>query len=130
MRAEPRVVQDSASDRRAKFGSGYRLLRATGFDHVIHAESISDTRFKVFFVGNDRKNARLGIVVAKKKVFQASSRNRIKRLIREAFRQHIVSSRNLDIVVMGRELGSHVESVLTANLNNLFSRVESKCEKL
>ncbi len=48
--------------------------------------SASDAALIVYAIENGRDHARLGISVGKKKVRKASARNRIKRLLREAFR--------------------------------------------
>lgn len=49
---------------------------------------------------NSRPLARLGIVVAKRNVKLAVARNRIKRLVRETFRQQQQRLNGLDIVVV------------------------------
>jgi ribonuclease P protein component len=48
--------------------------------------SASDTLLIVYAIENGRDFPRLGISIGKKRVRKASARNRIKRLIREAFR--------------------------------------------
>ena len=47
-----------------------------------------------------RDSARLGLAVAKKRLKRAVDRNRIKRLIRESFRQQRDRLKGLDIVVL------------------------------
>ncbi len=46
--------------------------------------------------------ARLGLAIAKKHLRKATSRNRIKRLIRESFRLHQSRLKGLDLVVLAR----------------------------
>lgn len=127
MLVAPRVVQDSQSNLSAKFTAAHRLLRENGFDHVVRAESISDRHFKVFFVRNGKKNARFGMIVGKKTLALATDRNRMKRVIREAFRQHRIKLCGLDMVVMLRRNDPQEESVQVGNLKMLFNRVVSRC---
>jgi ribonuclease P protein component len=114
----------------AKFTAAQRLLRKDGFGRVVNAENIADKKFKIFFLHNGRKNARLGIIASKKTLPNAVDRNHVKRIIREAFRQHSIKLRTLDLVVMVRrayaqELGSRCDS-----LETLFSRIENRCAEL
>jgi ribonuclease P protein component len=103
------------------------LLRADGFDHVIHAENIADKHFKIFFARNCENNARLGIIASKKTLPSAANRNRVKRIIRETFRQHNIKVCKLDIVVMVRCDYSQKVDPRFDNLERLFSQVENKC---
>ena len=54
----------------------------------------------MLYRASDRDTARLGLAVAKKRLKRAVDRNRIKRLIRESFRQHRAILGGLDIVVL------------------------------
>ncbi|MDO8262956.1 MAG: ribonuclease P protein component [Gallionella sp.] len=110
--------------------AAHRLLRENGFDHVVHAENIADKHFKIFFVRNGKKNARLGMIVGKKTLSGAVDRNRLKRIIREAFRQHNIKLCKLDLVVMVRRAYPQDCGMQVANLKMLFSRVENRCVEL
>ncbi|MDO8464851.1 MAG: ribonuclease P protein component [Gallionella sp.] len=125
MHVAPRAVQNSRFSPSAKFTAAHRLLRENGFDHAVRAESISDRHFKVFFAHNGQKNARLGIMVGKKTLSGSVDRNRVKRIIREAFRQHGIKQCKFDVVVMVRRTDPHGASAV--NLKMLFSRIENRC---
>lgn len=125
MHVAPRVVQNSPSESPAGFTAAHRLLRKDGFGRVLQAESLADKHFKVFFARNDNNNARLGIVVSKRTLPHATDRNRVKRMIREAFRQHRIKACHLDLVVMARR--ACTEGIPAKGLETLFNRVESKC---
>jgi ribonuclease P protein component len=56
----------------------------------------------VLAVANDRPGARLGLVISRKAARKAVARNRVKRQIRESFRQTRAGLGSLDIVVIGR----------------------------
>jgi len=127
MHAAPRVVPDSRFSLSAKFPAAQRLLRENGYSHVLHAESMADRHFKIFFVRNGQKNAKLGIITGKKILPGAVSRNRVKRIIREAFRQHSIKLCKLDLVVMVRRAYAEEGGTQAGNLKMLFSRVENRC---
>ena len=128
------AVQDSRSSvaiaSAATLSATQRLLREDGFDHVICAENIADKQFKIFFARNHKEHARLGIVASKRILAHAVDRNRIKRVIREAFRQHSIKAQKLDIVVMVRHAYAQEPGMRGDNLKNLFSRVENRCAEL
>ena len=46
--------------------------------------------------------ARLGLAISKKNCRQATGRNRIKRIVRESFRQHQAELAGLDVVVINQ----------------------------
>lgn len=116
--------------RPAKLTAAHRLLRKDGFDRAVQAESITDKHYKIFFVHNDKSNARLGIITSKKILPRATDRNRIKRVIREVFRQHSIKTQKLDMVVMVRHAYVQQPSMRSDNLKMLFSQVESRCAEL
>ena len=130
MRAAPRAAPDLRFSISAKFTDAHRLLRKDGFSHVVHAESIEDKCFKIFFVRNSQANARLGIIARKKILPSAAHRNCIKRIIREAFRRHDVKTCKLDMVVMVRRACAQESGTRGDSLDVLFSRVKNRCAKL
>jgi ribonuclease P protein component len=112
----------------AEFTAAHRLLREDGFDHVVRAENITDRHFRISFVRNGRKNARLGIIAGKRTLPGAVQRNRVKRAIREQFRQHRIKARQIDLVVIVRCADS--TAAISEELKKLFSRVEDRCANL
>ena len=127
MHAAPRAVPNSRFSISAKFTATHRLLRENGFDHVVRAGNIADRHFKVYFVRNGQENARLGIIVGKKLLPGAADRNRVKRMIREVFRQHNIKLRKLDVVVRVRNILPGGCGAQADNLEMLFSQVENRC---
>jgi ribonuclease P protein component len=65
-----------------------------------------DKMFTVLTADNNSHAARLGLAISKKNCRLASSRNRLKRIIRESFRQHRSALDGLDIVVLNQP-GAH-----------------------
>lgn len=65
--------------------------------------------FTVLTRSNGGGEGRLGLAVSKKHCKLAVSRNRIKRLVRESFRQHQAELAGLDVVVLNQR-GTHLAS--------------------
>jgi ribonuclease P protein component len=120
-------VQDSPFSTASKISVANKLSRSVGFEHVLHAECIADRYFKVFFVRNSEKFARLGIIASKRSLSAATDRNRVKRIIRESFRHHNIKNRKLDLVVMTKRDYSWMMNARIDSLEKLFSQVENRC---
>lgn len=90
--------------RSARYPRRVRLLNSAQFKAVFdHADArVSWRELLVLARANGLDHPRLGIVVGKKNCRLASSRNRIKRLIRESYRQRLDELAGLDIIVLAR----------------------------
>ncbi|MEY4643003.1 MAG: ribonuclease protein component [Pseudomonadota bacterium] len=76
---------------------------------------------------NEHGAARLGLVMSRKNVGCAVSRNRIKRLCREAFRMRARDFVNIDIIVLARRgLDKLDNPAVTAMINHLFDKLRQK----
>jgi ribonuclease P protein component len=85
------------------FTAAQRLRHKSEFDRVYsHARRSSDALFAVFACDTGGSGPRLGLSIAARVVGIAVRRNRIKRLIRESFRQHQHELPAVDIVVNAR----------------------------
>ncbi len=80
-----------------------RLLDAAAFSRVFKKATRSrDKWFTVLCRSNDKNIARLGLAISKKHCRKAHCRNRIKRIVRESFRQHQAILAGLDVVVINQ----------------------------
>jgi ribonuclease P protein component len=79
------------------------LLKSASFDRVFRRSQRSrDRLFTVLYRESREDAARLGLAVSKKHSRKATARNRIKRIVRESFRQHQGQLTGLDVVVMSQ----------------------------
>ncbi len=87
------------------FGKTRRLLKPEDYRRVFdRAEARASHRHLLLLARtNDRDCLRLGLVIAKKHVRLAVTRNRVKRVAREFFRQLPDSSPNLDVIMLARQ---------------------------
>ena len=91
------------SSRSNRFGKNNRLPDAAAFGRVFKKAARSrDNLFTVLCRPNEEGAARLGLAISKKHCRQAAKRNRIRRIIRESFRQQQASLAGLDIVVINQ----------------------------
>lgn len=87
------------------FGKNLRLLTASDYQAVFkHAQfKVSSPQCLILAIQHGNVSPRLGLVIAKKNIRLAVQRNRVKRLIRESFRQHQHLLTGLDIVILARK---------------------------
>ena len=111
-----------------RFQKTNRLLNAAAFGRVFKKATRSrDSLFTVLCRTNGTDVARLGMAISKKHCKKASSRNRIKRLIRESFRYHQDALAGLDIVVMNQP---DAATATNSTIGESLERHWRRCEKL
>ena len=115
----------------ASFPPAARLRLPSEFNHVFRDGTRSvDACFVVLSCGNRDGAARLGITVAKKIVAGAAKRTRIKRTVRESFRQNRQLLPELDIVVQARHMARQRDNAeLRASLDRHWQELIKRCER-
>lgn len=108
------------------FPKDYRLLKGSEFDVVFKSvdKKISSAHFLYLIKKTDHSSARLGFVVAKKKVKTAVQRNLIKRLHREKFRLLHAKLPSCDIVVLAHPRANKDDK------KHLVNSIEKAFEKI
>ncbi|SFK24726.1 ribonuclease P protein component [Methylophaga sulfidovorans] len=87
----------------ATFGRAMKMNRPGDFSRVFRqGKRTGGGGLTVLTVENSVGHPRLGLAIAKKHVKLANQRNRLKRIIRESFRQNQSALSNIDIVVLSR----------------------------
>jgi ribonuclease P protein component len=96
-----------------------RLTRGIEFQRVFQqGKRLHASGLNARAAANNVGYPRLGMAIAKKALRRAHERNRIRRLVRESFRQHQASLPAVDLVVMCRP------EVLQMSNNELFLQLE------
>ena len=114
------------------FGKSLRLLNSSDFQSVFDDAPFraSHQHFLVLARANQLDRPRLGLVIAKKHVRLAVQRNRIKRLIRESFRQQQQTLAGIDVIVLARKgMDELTNPVITKQLNQQWQRVLRKARQ-
>ncbi|MGL5742960.1 MAG: ribonuclease P protein component [Legionella sp.] len=105
------------------FKKAQRLLTKKDYSHVFEqAEKLVTSEFIVLFRENSLGYARLGFALSKKMIAKAHERNRIKRLLRESFRQMELPA--VDVVFLARQ------GVAKQNNVNINTRLSKTWKKL
>ncbi|MBX2849693.1 MAG: ribonuclease P protein component [Acidiferrobacterales bacterium] len=113
------------------FSKQDRLLSAKQFQYVFDAPPVRASHPSILFLAkpNGLSHARLGLVIGKKHIKTAVGRNRIKRLIRESFRNRHLPA--IDVIVLARGGADTLDnSEVHKILNGLWKRVSKKSAKL
>ena len=116
---------------RATFGKDRRLLKASEFKEVFdnNAFRVAHPKHLLLVKPNDTQVSRLGLVVGKKNVPTAVGRNRVKRAVREIFRNTTLPV-SLDIVFLARKDADKLSSFeMSALLQQSWARLSARVEK-
>ena len=111
----------------ASFGKNKRLLNANDYGRVFDSPDVKASSKQILMLARRNSLAchRLGLVIAKKNVRLAVSRNRIKRLAREFFRSLPPAEHNLDVVLLARKgLGELDNAQVSSILQQLWQKLE------
>ena len=111
-----------------KFPKSARLLSAHDYSQVFDSCSIraTSTAGSLLALPASDSRSRLGIIVAKKNVRLATDRNRIKRLVREYFRNHPLSVSMSLVFMAKRGAGALSNADVTDDLDRLWQKLNHK----
>ena len=106
-----------------------RLKSRPQFDRVFDYDCGSrDKFFAVYACPNNEHEPRLGLVVSRRVSPRAVDRNRIKRQIREDFRQSVTRLENLDYVVVARNAAlKETGATIRGSLQQHWKRLNKQC---
>ncbi|MAZ89542.1 MAG: ribonuclease P protein component [Cellvibrionaceae bacterium] len=103
------------------FSKSLRLLNASDYQSVFNDASLRASHQHLLILSrpNLSDSPRLGLVIAKKHIRLAVQRNRIKRILRESFRQHQQQLGGVDAVVLAR---AGLDKLDNEQLHKLFRK--------
>jgi ribonuclease P protein component len=109
------------------FSKEFHLLTPAEFKFVFeNAKKFANRHWTLIVRPNNKNYPRLGLTIAKKQLIRAVWRNRVKRLAREAFRQHKQDLNGYDIVVLGRRDMQKVDNeTLTKSFKHLIRKIKN-----
>ncbi len=112
------------------FDKTRRLLKKSEYDFVFaEAKKIVNPEFIILYRENMVGHARLGLALSKKMIAKAHDRNRVKRLLREAFRTDS-NLPSVDMVVLARTgVGKVPNLIINAKLGSAWNKLASLYDK-
>jgi ribonuclease P protein component len=108
-----------------RFNKSCRLRTKADYARVFEkAKKIVTDEFVVLYRSNTMNHARLGLAISKKMIAKAHDRNRVKRILREAFRQASLPS--IDIIFMARSgLETKNHFTIHTTLGHIWNKVNN-----
>lgn len=109
----------------SRFRRKHRLADKHSYSRVFRQANRSrDKMFTVLYRPNNSDEPRLGLAIGKKNCRLSTSRNRLKRVVREAFRQRRQHMGGIDVIVLNQPAAA------TASNKALFESLESHWNKV
>ncbi|HEY7883958.1 MAG TPA: ribonuclease P protein component [Cellvibrionaceae bacterium] len=111
------------------FSKHQRLLTPADFRAVFNDAPYRASHQHLLILSrpNQLAVARLGLVIAKKHIRLAVNRNKVKRVIRESFRQRQQQLAGLDVIVLARSgMGEMDKATLSKQLDTQWQRIVRK----
>lgn len=127
------IIDSVAAPARAPASRGFtprqRLLKPADFDRVYALRlRVTDSFFSVNAAPNELGFARLGLSVGAKAVGNSVARNRVKRQVRESFRQAASGLPSIDLVVGARPgVRTAHNARLRESLSVLWTEIGKRC---
>jgi ribonuclease P protein component len=122
----------TGSSGRQRFPRAARLTRPSDFKRVFDRPVVSaDALFRVLGRAGAGRQPRLGLAVSRRVERAATGRNRIKRIVRESFRQYFAATgacdRPVDVVVLPRQACSEAGNrQLSQSLERHWARIVTR----
>jgi len=116
-----------------RFPKSARLLTASDFQQVMENAEVKSgqPKFLMLATATGKPSARLGFIVSKKRVKLAVQRNRIKRCLRETFRQVQHELPSFDVVFLAKShLAELSNEELQLSSKNAFLHLSKRYRKL
>lgn len=106
-----------------------RLRHQDDFRSVFSkSQKVTISHWLALYQSNHLDSARLGIVIAKRKIRSAVKRNLIRRIVRESFRHYQAAIKGFDIVVLIRSdntsnNGGNSKAVMRSDIDKLWQQL-------
>ena len=113
----------------ARFPRRARLVKPRDYGEAFASSiRLRDRFFEFVLHPRTGAQARLGLAISRKALPRAVDRNRMKRLIRETFRERSSALGGADVVVMARAASAKADrAALRAGLAQLWNQVSERC---
>ena len=119
-------MQKAAQGLPYSYSRKYRLASKVEVQSVFAAKpkKISRQYLLVLYTPNQLHHARLGIIAGKQHLRRAVDRNRVRRIIRESFRQQKETLKGFDVIVMIRSSCRALEAnVIRNDIDHLWQAI-------